>query len=251
MLDYVIRSGTVIDGTGEPGRLADVGIRDGRIVAIGQIDEDGRHRVRRRRAHRDARRGRPAHALRRAALLGPLGLPLQRARRDHGHRGQLRVHAGPHQRRGRRLHPPDDGQGRGDAAGRPGERRAVELVDLRGVPRHASRAGWASTPASWWGTAPCGARSWAPTAARRWRPTTRSPPCAPCWPSPWRPGGWASRPPSPAPTPTATVAPSARATPIAARCSPSARRWRPTRAPRSSTSPTGAWTPSRPKRSTS
>jgi N-acyl-D-aspartate/D-glutamate deacylase len=39
MLDYVIRSGTVIDGTGEPGRLADVGIRDGRIVAIGQIDE--------------------------------------------------------------------------------------------------------------------------------------------------------------------------------------------------------------------
>ena len=42
MLDYVIRSGTVIDGTGEPGRLADIGIRDGRIVAIGQIDEDGR-----------------------------------------------------------------------------------------------------------------------------------------------------------------------------------------------------------------
>ncbi len=41
MLDYVIRSGTVIDGTGEPGRLADIGIRDGRIVAIGQIDETG------------------------------------------------------------------------------------------------------------------------------------------------------------------------------------------------------------------
>lgn len=41
MLDYVIRSGTVIDGTGQPGRLADIGIRDGRIVAIGQIDEQG------------------------------------------------------------------------------------------------------------------------------------------------------------------------------------------------------------------
>ena len=39
MLDYVIRSGTVIDGTGGPGRLADVGIRDGRIVAVGHIDE--------------------------------------------------------------------------------------------------------------------------------------------------------------------------------------------------------------------
>ena len=48
MLDYVIRSGTVIDGTGEPGRLADIGIRDGRIVAIGQIDggESGRSRRR-------------------------------------------------------------------------------------------------------------------------------------------------------------------------------------------------------------
>ncbi len=39
MLDYVIRSGTLIDGTGEAGRRADVGIRDGRIVAIGRIDE--------------------------------------------------------------------------------------------------------------------------------------------------------------------------------------------------------------------
>jgi len=39
MLDYVIRSGTVIDGTGGPARQADVGIRDGRIVEIGDITE--------------------------------------------------------------------------------------------------------------------------------------------------------------------------------------------------------------------
>ena len=34
--DLVIRGGTVIDGTGAPGRVADIEIRDGRIVAIGR-----------------------------------------------------------------------------------------------------------------------------------------------------------------------------------------------------------------------
>ncbi len=41
MLDYVIRSGTVLDGTGEPGRQADIGIREGRIVAMGEVEERG------------------------------------------------------------------------------------------------------------------------------------------------------------------------------------------------------------------
>jgi N-acyl-D-aspartate/D-glutamate deacylase len=39
MLDEVIKGGTVIDGTGAEGRVADIGIKDGRIVKIGQIDE--------------------------------------------------------------------------------------------------------------------------------------------------------------------------------------------------------------------
>lgn len=39
MLDYVIRSGTVVDGSGEKARRADVGIRDGRIVTVGPVDE--------------------------------------------------------------------------------------------------------------------------------------------------------------------------------------------------------------------
>ena len=40
MLDCVIRGGEVIDGTGRPRRRADVGIRDGRIVAIGDVSEE-------------------------------------------------------------------------------------------------------------------------------------------------------------------------------------------------------------------
>jgi len=39
MLDMIIRNGTVVDGTGSPGRIADVGISNGRIAAIGEIDD--------------------------------------------------------------------------------------------------------------------------------------------------------------------------------------------------------------------
>ena len=39
MLDVVVRNGSVIDGTGAPARHADIGVKDGRIVAVGEVDD--------------------------------------------------------------------------------------------------------------------------------------------------------------------------------------------------------------------
>ncbi|HEY3834205.1 MAG TPA: amidohydrolase family protein [Acidimicrobiia bacterium] len=43
--DLVIRRGTVVDGTGAPGRLADVAIDGDRITAVGTIDDKGRREL--------------------------------------------------------------------------------------------------------------------------------------------------------------------------------------------------------------
>jgi N-acyl-D-amino-acid deacylase len=41
MFDLVIRNGTVIDGSGRPRYRADIGVRDGRIAALGKLGEKG------------------------------------------------------------------------------------------------------------------------------------------------------------------------------------------------------------------
>ncbi|HWA61094.1 MAG TPA: amidohydrolase family protein [Caulobacteraceae bacterium] len=43
--DLVIRGGTVFDGTGAEGRVADVAVKDGRIAAVGQVAGKGREEI--------------------------------------------------------------------------------------------------------------------------------------------------------------------------------------------------------------
>jgi N-acyl-D-aspartate/D-glutamate deacylase len=45
MLDIVITGGTLVDGTGGPGRRADLGIRGGRIASIGEVSEPAREAI--------------------------------------------------------------------------------------------------------------------------------------------------------------------------------------------------------------
>ena len=45
MLDVLIKNGTIVDGTGGPSKVGDLGIRDGRIVALGSVDEEARETI--------------------------------------------------------------------------------------------------------------------------------------------------------------------------------------------------------------
>jgi N-acyl-D-amino-acid deacylase len=45
VLDVVIRGGSIVDGSGAPPTSGDVGVRDGRIVAVGEVDEPARREI--------------------------------------------------------------------------------------------------------------------------------------------------------------------------------------------------------------
>ena len=45
MLDLIIRGGSLVDGSGGPATRGDLGIRDGRIVAVGEVTEDARETI--------------------------------------------------------------------------------------------------------------------------------------------------------------------------------------------------------------
>jgi N-acyl-D-amino-acid deacylase len=43
--DILIKKGFIIDGSGQPGYMADIGIRDGKIAAIGTLEPDGARKI--------------------------------------------------------------------------------------------------------------------------------------------------------------------------------------------------------------
>jgi N-acyl-D-aspartate/D-glutamate deacylase len=45
MYDTIIRGGTIVDGTGAPGRTGDVAIKDGLIAAVGKVDGEARETI--------------------------------------------------------------------------------------------------------------------------------------------------------------------------------------------------------------
>src|SRR6478672_8988118 len=45
MLDTLIENAQIVDGTGRPRRAGSVGIRDGRVVTLGSVDEPGRRTI--------------------------------------------------------------------------------------------------------------------------------------------------------------------------------------------------------------
>ena len=137
--DLLLRGGTVVDGTGAAAAVADVAV-DARPR---RGDRRGRHRGRwhpHRRRRRPGRRAGvrgPAHALRRAAAVGPDGEPVAAARGDDRVRRELRVRPRARGCEQHRLPRAAHGTRRGHPAPRHRGRRAVELARLRRIPRPA------------------------------------------------------------------------------------------------------------------
>ena len=157
----ILRGGTVVDGTGEAARRADVLIEGERVVAIGpdlgasaDVVFDATDMMVTPgfidlHTHYDAQlfwdpnaSPSPLHGV--TTVIGR----------------ELRLHAGPVRTRRRRLHLADDGPGRGDAPRRLAEGTPLGLVFVWPVARWTARTALPSMPDSWSATRRCVGWSW-------------------------------------------------------------------------------------------
>ena len=171
--DTIIKNGTVVDGSGLPKRVADVGIRDGIITDIGRLSRRQAH-DRRRRAGRHARHRRRPHALRSAAHLRAVRHLVVLPRRHLGGRAATAATRSRRAAGGPRLGDEAVRQGRGHVAARPRARvcRGTGTASRRCSTRSTSAS--ASTPPSTSATRRCAASSWARPRRSARRPPTSS-----------------------------------------------------------------------------
>ncbi len=136
-LDLAIRGGTLVDGTGAPGRRGDLGIRDGKIAELGQLSGEAARELDASRLRGRARLRRHPHPLRRAGVLGPHAHDLAVARRDLGRDGQLRLRRRADPARAPRPDHAHARERRGHVArgAARGHRPGLAVRDLPAVPR--------------------------------------------------------------------------------------------------------------------
>ena len=135
--DLLIRGGTLVDGTGAPARRGDVGVRDGKIAAVGEVRGTAARTLDADGCGRRARLRRHPHPLRRAGVLGSHADDLAVARRDDRRDRQLRLRRRADAAGAPRAHPAHARERRGhvDRRAPRRHRRRVAVRDLPAVPR--------------------------------------------------------------------------------------------------------------------
>ena len=199
--DIVIRNGTLVDGTGAPGRPGDLALDGDRITAVGEVPERGRREI-----NAEGKFVTPGFVDIHTHLDAQIAWdPIASSSCYHGITsaviGNCGVTFAPLQAGRPRLSRPHDGIRRRHPPATPSTPACRGTGKPTANTSPASTA-WtrASTSAAWWGTAPCASTPWANAACPKTQPkppTTTSPACATWWTRPSAPAPSASPPPAP------------------------------------------------------